>query len=124
MRVATSGMTKCYSTIPRGTSLSPCEGFFVRTLPETAYSHPTICQMSSPKMHARSQQTGETWTRRRLLKWMAEHFQNKQIDSPRVVAEMLLAHVLGCERMKLYMEADRPASTVELTTLRELVAGA
>src|SRR4029453_16542114 len=112
MRVATSGMTKCYSTIPRGTSLSPCEGFFVRTLPETAYSHPTIFQMSSPKMHARSQQTGETWTTRRLLKWMAEHFQSKQIDSPRVVAEMLLAHGLGWERMKCSMGAEQPAANV------------
>src|SRR4030095_16456268 len=32
MRVATSGMTKCYSTIPRRASLALCEGFFVRTI--------------------------------------------------------------------------------------------
>ena len=67
---------------------------------------------------------GETWTTRRLLKWMSSHFEAKSVDSPRVVAEMLLAHVLGCERMRLYMEADRPASAVELTTLRDLVARA
>lgn len=63
----------------------------------------------------------ETWTTRRLLKWMTDHFTAKAVDSPRVVAEMLLSHVLDCERMRLYMEADRPASTVELATLRGLV---
>lgn len=37
---------------------------------------------------------------------------------------MLLGHVLGCERMRLYMEADRPATAEELATLRALVARA
>src|SRR5262245_30305238 len=92
--------------------------------PSRGMSRRTIISMSSQGTQTRGQQTSETWTTRRLLKWMAEHFESKQIDSPRVVAEMLLAHVLGCERMKLYMEADRPASASELTTLRELVARA
>jgi release factor glutamine methyltransferase len=66
----------------------------------------------------------ELWTTRKLLQWMSEHFKAKDIDSPRVVAEMLLSHVLGCERMRLYMDADRPASASELSTLRDLVARA
>ena len=64
------------------------------------------------------------WTTRRLLEWMTGHFEAKGIDSPRVVAEMLLSHVIGCERMRLYMEVDRPAEPLELATLRELVARA
>jgi release factor glutamine methyltransferase len=52
---------------------------------------------------------------------MTEHFQAKSIDSPRLVAEMLLSHVIGCERMRLYMEVDRPASPDERERLRELV---
>ena len=55
---------------------------------------------------------------------MTSHFEARRIDAPRIVAEMLLAHVVGCERIKLYMEADRPASPVELATLRQLVARA
>lgn len=55
---------------------------------------------------------------------MAERFKARNVDSPRVVAEMLLAHVLGCERMRLYMDADRPASADELAALRDLVARA
>jgi len=66
-------------------------------------------------------QTSESWTTRRLLKWITDHFTAKGVDSPRVVAEMLLGHVLGCERLRLYMDADRPASATELSTLRALV---
>lgn len=65
-----------------------------------------------------------TWTTRRLLKWTTDHFKAGGIDSPRVVAEMLLAHVIGCERMRLYMEIDRPATPLERATLRDLVARA
>ena len=80
--------------------------------------------MSRPSTHVKQAPTGEVWTTRRLLKWMTDHFTAKKIDSPRVVAEMLLAHVLGCERMRLYMEFDRPASPAELTQLREFTARA
>lgn len=34
---------------------------------------------------------------------------------------MLLAHVLGCKRLKLYMDADRPATELERAAFRELV---
>ena len=55
---------------------------------------------------------------------MIGHFEAKAIDSPQLVSEMLLAHVLGCERLRLYMESDRPASGAERATLRDLVARA
>lgn len=63
----------------------------------------------------------EQWTTRRLLAWMTEFLSEKSVDSPRVVGEMLLSHVLDCDRMRLYMEVDRPASPAELSRLRELV---
>ena len=66
----------------------------------------------------------EVWTTRRLLGWMVPHFESKDVESPRIVAEMLLAHVLECDRMRLYMEVDRPASLEEREMLRELVARA
>ncbi len=70
--------------------------------------------------------TGSTqaWTTRRLLSWMGEAFTQKGIDSPRLCAEMLMAHVLGCERLKLYMDQDRPASPLERDQLRGLVGRA
>lgn len=71
-----------------------------------------------------TQRRAEVWTTRRLLRWMTGRFEAKGVDAPRVVAEMLLAHVLGCERMRLYMEADRPAAPAELAALRDLVVRA
>lgn len=66
----------------------------------------------------------ETWTTRRLIAWMQEAFARKELDSPRLLAEMLMAHVIGCERLKLYLDPDRPASPLERDTLRNLVGRA
>lgn len=63
----------------------------------------------------------ESWTTRRLLAWMTKAFEDKGLDAPRRQAEMLLAHVLGTERLKLYMDPDRPAAPLERDTLRGLV---
>lgn len=61
------------------------------------------------------------WTTRRLLQWTTEYFARKGLDSPRLSAEMLLAHVLRVPRLRLYMEADRPASEAERDAFRGLV---
>lgn len=63
----------------------------------------------------------QTWTTRQLMAWTAKHLQQKGIDSPRLSTEMLLSHVLGVDRLKLYMDPDRPASELERATFRELV---
>jgi release factor glutamine methyltransferase len=73
---------------------------------------------------ARAQPAEQPWTTRRLLAWMTDTFTKKDLDSPRLCAELLMAHVIGCERLRLYMEADRPASPLERETLRGLVARA
>ena len=65
--------------------------------------------------------TDGPWTTRRLLQWVTGFLGEKSVDSPRVCAEMLLSHVFACERTRLYMEVDRPASPTELARLRELV---
>ncbi len=52
---------------------------------------------------------------------MAEAFTQKGLDSPRLSAEVLLAHVIGCERLRLYMDVDRPANDIERAALRDLV---
>jgi release factor glutamine methyltransferase len=64
------------------------------------------------------------WTTRRLLDWIRTHLDRHGVDSPRVCAELLMTSVLHCERMRLYMEPDRPASVEERATLRDLVARA
>ncbi len=64
------------------------------------------------------------WTTRSLLKWMSDAFGERGLESHRVLAELLMAHVVGCNRMRLYMEADRPASADERERLRALVVRA
>ncbi|MEO0477088.1 MAG: peptide chain release factor N(5)-glutamine methyltransferase [Planctomycetota bacterium] len=63
----------------------------------------------------------EPWTSKRLLAWTTQAFENKGIDSPRICAEMLLAHVLNQPRLKLYMDPHRPASDLERAAFRGLV---
>lgn len=65
--------------------------------------------------------TNQVWTTRRLLQWTSDHLAKRQVDSPRLCAEMLLAHVLGADRLSLYMDPDRPASDLERAAFRELV---
>lgn len=66
-------------------------------------------------------QAEQPWTTRRLLDWTTAHLKTREVDSPRLAAEMLLAHVLERPRIKLYMDLDRPASPLERSAFRELV---
>lgn len=74
----------------------------------------------SDKVVANNKSTDQ-WTTRSLLEWMTGYFEGKSIDSVRFTAEMLLSHILKCERLRLYMEVDRPASKSELAELRAMV---
>lgn len=62
----------------------------------------------------------EAWTTRKLLDWLRGALKDKGVDDARLCAELLVANVIGCERLRLYMEADRPATPEELTALRAL----
>jgi release factor glutamine methyltransferase len=68
--------------------------------------------------------TQDPWTTRRLLDWMNRAFVRQGLDAPRLGAEILLSHVLGVERLKLYTDPDRQATPDELVSLRALVARA
>lgn len=56
-----------------------------------------------------------------MLNWTTQYFEDKGIENARLSAEMLLAHVLGEQRIRLYMDMDRPASELERAAFRELV---
>ncbi len=60
----------------------------------------------------------EVWTVRRVLSWCTDNFRSRDLPSPRLDAEVLLAHTLAVDRVRLYMDLDRPMSTTELTTIR------
>jgi len=55
------------------------------------------------------------------LNWITEHLTEKDIDSPRLSAELLLSHVLGLKRIELYTQFDKPVGKEQLDRLRDLV---
>ncbi len=61
------------------------------------------------------------WTIGALLQWTQAFFSRKGIDSPRLDAEILLAHVLQKERIYLYAHYDEPMVSQELDAYRGLV---
>ncbi len=63
----------------------------------------------------------ESWTLLKLLRWMTGFFEEKGIASPRLEAELLLAHTLQLDRVGLYMNYDRPLTAGELDQIRPLV---
>ena len=60
-------------------------------------------------------------TVRDVLRAATEYLERKGVDSPRVDAELLLAHALGLSRIQLYTEHDRPLTEVERAAARALV---
>jgi release factor glutamine methyltransferase len=62
-----------------------------------------------------------TWTVLDLLRWTTEHFAAKGIETARLDAELLLAHALGTERLRLYLEFEKPVLEEERARFRALV---
>ena len=56
-----------------------------------------------------------------VLQSTTGYFQKRNIDSPRLNAEHLLAYVLDRKRMELYLDFERRLRESELAPLRELV---
>lgn len=63
----------------------------------------------------------ELWTIGRILKWTEQYFKQKNIESPRLDAEVLLSHILGRERIYLYVHFDEPLEPTELARYREAI---
>jgi release factor glutamine methyltransferase len=61
------------------------------------------------------------WTPLRLVAWTQEFFARKGVDAPRLTAELLLAHALRCDRIRLYLDFDKPLGEAELGAFRDLV---
>jgi release factor glutamine methyltransferase len=63
----------------------------------------------------------EAWTIGRLLGWTVDYLAEHGSDSPRLEAEVLLAHARGCKRIELYTSFEDPADDALRTTFRGLV---
>ncbi|MCA9588694.1 MAG: peptide chain release factor N(5)-glutamine methyltransferase [Myxococcales bacterium] len=63
----------------------------------------------------------QTWTVGSLVKWATDDFQARGIESPRLDAELIVAHALAITRTQVIIDAQRPLADVELAKLRALV---
>lgn len=61
------------------------------------------------------------WTVLSMLEWATSYLEQKQVASPRLSIEWLLAEVLGCKRLDLYLKFDRPLSPEELSEVKPLL---
>jgi len=65
--------------------------------------------------------TPERWTVLALINWAKEYFARNGVESPRLAAEILLAHALGCARIDLYVRFDELPSAEQRGRFRELI---
>lgn len=61
------------------------------------------------------------WTVRRVLDWATEHFRAAKLESARLEAEILVAHLLGVDRVELYLHPERKLTEGQCQHLRALV---
>lgn len=65
--------------------------------------------------------TDRVWTVLELLRWTTAYFQRAGIDTARLDAEVLLAFVLDTERLRLYVDYEKPILSEERDRYRALV---
>lgn len=63
----------------------------------------------------------DVWTVRRVLEWTTQHLKKHGSGTPRLDAEILLAHARGCPRIALYTQFDDALSDAVRARMRELV---
>lgn len=62
-----------------------------------------------------------SWTIDKLINWSTEYLEQKGIDSSRLNAEVLLSHLLGVERVELYLNPDRSISQTHFSEFKSLI---
>lgn len=73
--------------------------------------------MSQPS----STPSAQPWTIRRVLEWTTGHLQKHGSETPRLEAEILLAHSQKCKRIELYTNYDLELTDAVRATMRDLV---
>jgi release factor glutamine methyltransferase len=63
----------------------------------------------------------EPWTVLRLLEWTTDFFKRRGSETPRLDAEILLAHARRCARIALYTSFAEVPSEEQLLAFREMV---
>lgn len=65
--------------------------------------------------------TEQVWTIKDVIQWSSNFLKSAGSESPRLDAELLLAKVLDCRRLDLYLEHHKPLLSGERKGYRELI---
>jgi len=68
-----------------------------------------------------SERDDEPWTVLRLLDWTTDYFKRKGSESPRLDAEVMLAHARDCARIDLYTSFAEEPGEEQRIAFREMV---
>lgn len=68
-----------------------------------------------------SAEAAGSWTIASVLKWAIDDFRAKGLESPRVEAELLLSNALGCSRITLITDSQRPLAPQDLARFKAMV---
>jgi release factor glutamine methyltransferase len=72
--------------------------------------------MSSPNPAA-----PPAWTVKALLQWTCDFLSKKRVESPRLEAQILLAHVMSCPKIELIARSDEEPTEAERTAFKDLI---
>src|SRR5579885_1795650 len=61
------------------------------------------------------------WTVKALLAWTTDFLTKKGVESARLEAQILLAHVMNCRRIELVARSDEEPTEPERTRFRDLI---
>lgn len=65
--------------------------------------------------------SGPDWMPLELVRWTTAYFERHEVPTPRLDAELLLAHALGVGRIDLYVRFEEPVPAERRARFRELV---
>ena len=71
--------------------------------------------------NAEAETSPKSWTIGSLVKWATDDFKTRGIETPRLDAELLVAHALKIDRMRVILDGARELLGHELSALRDLV---
>ena len=62
-----------------------------------------------------------TWTIKALLAWTTDFLKTKGVESPRLEAQILLAHVMNCPKIELIARSDDEPTEAERSRFKDLI---
>ncbi len=68
-----------------------------------------------------NQKSQNVWTPLKIIQWAVPFLTQKGIQNPRFDVELLMAYALKMDRLKVYLQFDRPLDTQELKIIRDLL---